>query len=301
MPRSVADLDIPGRASAPQGVISPGEAQEFCARLTREHYENFPVASRLLPASIRPAVQAIYAFARMADDFADEEVHEGRRLERLEEWGRLLEDCFRGEAVHPVFIALREAIRRHGLPPEPFRDLLQAFRLDVTERRHPDFASVLAYCRLSANPVGRLVLHLFGHRDARLRGWSNAICTALQLSNHWQDVAIDIARDRIYLPADDCERLGVTEDDLRRGKVTENFRVLMGEMIARTRDIFDAGRPLCDAVRGRLRWELKLTWLGGRRVLDRIEAAGYDVFARRPRLGVRDAATIAGQALRWRS
>ncbi len=297
----MADLDMQGPATAPQGAISPAEAQAFCARFTREHYENFPVASRLLPAAVRPAVQAIYAFARMADDFADEEIHEGRRLERLEEWGRLLEGCFRGEAIHPVFIALREAIRRHDLPPEPFRDLLEAFRLDVTKKRHPDFASVLAYCRLSANPVGRLLLHLFGHQEPRLRGWSNAICTALQLSNHWQDVAIDIARDRIYLPADDRERLGVTEEDLRRGKMTEGFRELMGEMVGRTRDIFDAGRPLCNAVRGRLRWELRLTWLGGRRVLDRIEAAGYDVFAHRPRLGFGDAAAIAGQAVRWRS
>jgi hydroxysqualene synthase len=285
--------------AGPTSAHSLQEAQAFCARLARDHYENFPVAPLLLPASVRPAIQAIYAFARIADDFADEEAHEGRRMERLDEWGRMLDDCLRGEAIHPVFVALREAARRHDLPAQPFRDLLAAFRMDVTCHRYADFGSLLRYCRLSADPVGRLVLHLFGYREPRQIGWSNALCTALQLTNHWQDVAIDIGRDRIYLPADDRDRLGVTEDDLRAGRVTPGFREMMQEQIERTRALFEAGRPLCDAVHGRLRLELRLTWHGGRRILERIEAAGCDVFTRRPRIGPTDGLLVLGRALRW--
>src|SRR5207245_3837444 len=184
--------------------------------------------------------------------------------------------CFRGEAIHPVFVALREAVRSHGLPREPFRELLQAFRSDVTCRRHPDFASVLRYCRLSANPIGRLILHLFGHDDPILIGRANALCTALQLTNHWQDVAVDLARDRIYLPADEREASAVTEEDLRAGTVTEGFRRLMRDLIERTRALYQTSRPLCDSVGGRLRAELRLTWLGGARILSLIETVDYD-------------------------
>jgi hydroxysqualene synthase len=275
------------------------EARRFCARLARGHYENFPVASILLPARIRPAIQAIYAFARIADDFADEPVHEGRRLQRLQEWEGMLEDCYRGHAVHPVFVALREAIERHELPPEPFRDLIAAFRMDVTVHRHPDFGSVLRYCRLSANPVGRLVLHVSGHRDPVLIGRSNAFCTALQLTNHWQDVAIDLGRDRVYLPEDEQRQWSVDEAMLRSGLATDGFRGLMRDLVGRTRVLFDAARPLCDAVGGRLRWELRATWLGGRRILDRIEGVDYDVLKRRPRIGMADVPGLAIAALRW--
>lgn len=251
-------------ASAGTGAArSLSEAQAFCARLVRGHYENFPVASRLVPEGVRPAVQAIYAFARTADDFADEAAFAGERLERLAAWEVMLEDCFRGRAEHPVFIALREAVLRHDLPPDPFRDLLRAFRLDVVKTRHPDRASLLDYCRLSANPVGRLILHLFDRREPRLLAWSDAICTALQLTNHWQDVAVDMAKDRIYLPEDARRRHGVTEDNLRQGRITDGFRALMKEEMAAARALFDAGRPLCDAVRGRLRWELRLPGRAG--------------------------------------
>lgn len=286
-------------APAPPGPHTLREAQAFCAALVRQHYENFPVASWLLPSRVRAAVQAIYAYARIADDFADEPAHEGRRLERLEEWGQLLERCFQGEAYHPVFVALREAIRRHGLPPEPFRDLLEAFRLDVTRKRHADFQSLLRYCRLSANPVGRLILRLFGHTGPELLERSDAFCTALQLTNHWQDVAIDLAKDRIYLPEADRVRCGVSEADLKTGLVSEGFRTLMSEEIARVRDLYAAARPLCDAVRGRLRLELRFTWLGGNRVLERIEAVGYDVFRRRPKLGPRDALQVLARGVGW--
>jgi len=277
------------------------EARAFCARLAREHYENFPVASRLLPARVRPAVQAIYAFARIADDFADEEAHEGRRLERLDEWERMLHDCFRGEAIHPVFVALREAVQTHDLPIQPFLDLLAAFRMDVARAPYADDASLLGYCRLSANPVGRLLLRLFGRDDEELARGSDRICTALQLANHWQDVSVDLARGRIYLPEDARRRFGVTEDDLAAGRATEGFRALMRDRVARTRELFLEGRPVCDAMRGRLRWELRLTWLGGQRILDRIESQGFDVLSRRPRLGAGDALVIVARAAAWRA
>jgi squalene synthase HpnC len=299
MPQAPARIVSSPGAPTLRGAPSLTEARAFCAGIVRGHYENFPVASILVPRRVRPAVQAIYAFARIADDFADESAHEGRRLERLDEWGRMLEDCFRGAAIHPVFVALRDAVERHRLPPEPFRDLLQAFRTDVTCRRYADFASLLRYCRLSADPVGRLVLLLFGYDDPVLVGRSNAVCTALQLANHWQDVAIDLRQDRIYLPADEREERGVGEDDLRAGRVTDGFRDLMRGLIERTRILFRTGRPLAGAVGGRLRWELRLTILGGERILERIERADYDVFGRRPRLGLPDAARLVSRAIRW--
>jgi phytoene synthase len=298
MPRSASGAQVLDGAVL-RAAPSLREARKFCARLAREHYENFPVASLLLPRRVRPAVQAIYAFARIADDFADEEAHEGCRLQRLDEWEGMLARCFRGEAIHPVFVALRDAIARHDLPPQPFDDLMRAFRMDVSVHRYADFDALLGYCRLSADPVGRLVLHLAGVRDTERLRRSDSFCTALQLTNHWQDVDIDLGRDRIYLPAADRERFGVGEDDLRARRPTEGFRALMGEMLGRTRALFADARPLCDAVSGPLRLELRLTWLGGRRILDRIEAAGFEVFRRRPKLGAADALPLLWRAWRW--
>jgi hydroxysqualene synthase len=301
MPRSAAGTEAFAGSDALRSARTLREARAFCARLAREHYENFPVASRLVPRHLRPAIEAIYAFARIADDFADEEAHEGYRLERLEEWGRMLDDCFRGVAIHPVFVALQESICGFDLPRQPFVDLLAAFRLDVTKTRHADEDSLLEYCRLSANPVGRLLLRLFGYTEEGLLPMSDAFCTGLQLANHWQDVAIDLGRGRIYLPEDARSRFGVTEADLREGKATGAFRALMRDRVDRTRALFETGRPLCDTVRGRFRWELRLTWLGGQRILDRIEACGYDVLSGRPRLGRADALVILGRAAAWSS
>jgi hydroxysqualene synthase len=299
MPRSSAGTEALTGPDALSTAHDLRAAHLFCARLARDHYENFPVASRLVPARHRPAVQAIYAFARVADDFADEETHEGRRIERLDEWRRMLDDCFRGEAIHPVFVALRQVLTTYDLPRQPFVDLLAAFRMDVTRTRYADEAELLDYCRLSANPVGRLLLRVFGYTRETLTQPSDAICTALQLANHWQDVTIDLRRGRIYLPQDALTRFGVTESDLRSGRATEAFRALMRDRVARTRALFAAGRPLCDAVRGRFRWELRLIWLGGQRILERIEAAGHDVLSARPRLGSVDALVVLGRAATW--
>jgi len=263
------------------------DAYAQCRRLARRHYENFPVASYLVPRDKRDALAAIYAFARYADDVADEPPVEGR-LEALAEWRQKLQDCYAGHADHPVFIALRDSVQRFQLSPEHFENLLRAFEQDVRVNRRPDFRSVLDYCSCSANPVGRLVLELFGHHDQELFALSDSICTALQLANFWQDVAVDFARDRIYLPEEDLRRFQYTLEDLRAQRLDHRWRELMGFEIARTRELFEQGRELPEKVVPELRRQLRLTWLTGMTILAKIEAVGYDVFRRRPALGVMD-------------
>jgi phytoene synthase len=258
-----------------------------CRRLARRHYENFPVASRLVSRDKRDALAAIYAFARYADDLADEPGVEGR-LEKLAAWRELLRDCFGGKAHHPVFLALRDSVRRHLLSFENFEKLLRAFESDVRVNRHQDFSSLLAYCACSADPVGRLVLELFGYREPELFALSDCICTALQLTNFWQDVALDLGRDRIYLPLEDLQRFNYTLDDLRAGRVDERWHELLKFEIARTRQLFEQGKALTERVGPELRPQLRLTWLGGTTVLRKIESVGYDVFRRRPSLGKLD-------------
>ena len=258
-----------------------------CRRLARRHYENFPVASRLVPRDKRDALSAIYAFARYADDVADEPGVE-RRLEKLAAWRELLRECYSGKAGHPVFLALQDSVERFHLSFENFDGLLRAFESDVRVNRHPDFSSLLAYCSCSANPVGRLVLELFGHREAELFALSDSICTALQLANFWQDVAVDLEHDRIYLPQEDLERFNYTLDDLRAARLDERWRELLKFEMARTRALFEQGRALPEKVVPELRLQLRLTWLGGMTVLRKIESVGYDVFRHRPSLSKLD-------------
>jgi len=258
-----------------------------CRRLARRHYENFPVASRLVPRDKRDALAAIYAFARYADDLADEPGIEGR-LEKIAAWHELLRECFSGEVHHPIFLALQDSARRFHLSFENFENLLRAFESDVSVNRHRDFSSLLAYCACSANPVGRLVLELFAQREPELFSLSDCICTALQLANFWQDVAVDLERDRVYLPLEDLQRFNYTLDDLRAGRVDGRWRELLKFEIARTRTLFEQGKTLLERVAPELRLQLRLTWLGGMTVLRRIESVGYDVFRRRPSLSKLD-------------
>lgn len=279
---------------------TPAEAEALCARIADRHYENFPVGSWLLPAAVRPAVRAVYAFARAADDYADEPEYEGRRLALLDSWERSLDAAFEGEARDPVFVALAAAVARHGLPKQPFLDLLAAFRRDATTPRTPDWASLLDYCRLSANPVGRIVLNLFGCTDEERLRLSDRFCTGLQLANHWQDLAIDARRGRFYAPSDLMLRHGVDAAALVAGEGSDAGRALVRDLVARSVPFFDEARALCDRVPGRLRYELRLTWLGGRDILKAIEAAGGDVWRRRPRIGAAAGARLAWGALLWR-
>jgi phytoene synthase len=259
------------------------EAYAECRKLARRHYENFPTASLLVPRDKRDALAAVYAFARYADDVADEPGVEGR-LEKLAEWRVKLSECYAGKTDHPVFVALRDSAQRYQLSQVHFENLLRAFESDVLVSRHKNFDSLLAYCTCSANPVGRLVLELFGHRDDELLDLSDAICTALQLANFWQDVAIDLARDRVYLPLDDMARFGYSLDDLRAHRTDERWRQLMRFEITRTWERFEKGRALPEKVVPELRRQLRLTWLGGTTILRRIEAVEYDVFRHRPSL-----------------
>jgi phytoene synthase len=283
-------------------------AYRHCEQVAREHYENFPVASVLLPARLRPHIAAVYAFARRADDFADEPGPDvDQRLRLLDRWAERLD---RGTtALHAsdaassddlIFVALEHTIRAHGLPRSLFHDLLSAFRQDVVTNRYRTWDDVLDYCRRSANPVGRLVLRIAGYDDPRLDAQSDGVCTALQLTNFWQDLAIDWRRGRLYLPDEERARAFARETDLDRGEMTPEWRAALQQATRRTRELFETGKPVCDAVRGRLRWELRLTWLGGMRILENIEAARFDVFRHRPTLTAADAPVLGWRALRWR-
>ncbi len=275
------------------------EAFAHCEARVRAHYENFPVGL-FVPRDKRPYVHALYAFARAADDFADEPMYEGMRGEKLDQWEARLHAAYEGRAEDPIFVALAETVRRLDIPKGLLLDLLSAFRQDTVKTRYDTWEELLDYCRRSADPVGRLVLLVFGYRDdAGLPPLSDAICTGLQLANHWQDVAVDLRKDRIYLPKELRDRFAVGEWDLNAGKVTDGFRSLMAEVIRRTRALFDRGRPLCDRVGRDLRFEMRLTWLGGASILDRIEEAGYDVFRRRPRHGPVAKLSLAWRAWRW--
>jgi phytoene synthase len=276
------------------------EAFAYCEARARAHYENFPVGL-FVPRPKRRYVHALYSFARAADDFADEPIYEGVRKEKLDQWEALTHAAYRGEAEGPIFVALGETVRRLGIPKELLLDLLSAFRQDTEKTRYASWEELLDYCRRSANPVGRLVLLVFDQKGEDLPALSDAICTGLQLANHWQDVAIDLRKDRVYIPRELLARHQVGEWDLNAGTVDDRFRGLMAELVARARDLFAAGRPLCDRVGRDLRFEMRLTWLGGSRILDRIEAVGYDVYRRRPRHGVAGAAGLAWRAWRWKT
>ncbi len=275
------------------------DAFAYCEALTRSHYENFPVGSRLIPARIRPHVYSIYAFARTADDLADEPgLTPDERTERLDEWEAKLGTCLEAPEG-PILTALAETIRSQQIPRQHLHDLLHAFKMDVVTHRHRTFNHLLAYCRYSAAPVGRLILHLFAYRDERRRYLSDLICTALQLANFWQDIAIDFSRGRIYLPQEDMARFGVTEDDLADRRLTDGFRALLACEIDRTRVLFQKGSELPDLVSGRLRYELRLTWLGGLRILDKICTEGCDIFRRRPKVEKMDIFRLIFHALCW--
>jgi squalene synthase HpnC len=289
-----------------------------CERLARSHYENFPVASRLLPAELRKHVAAVYAFARVADDVADEpgrgaaqriailNAYRQRLMQgtkRSEDSGYRLPNAMPAEVDQiPVefFPALFDTIQRFELPVPLFTDLLSAFEQDVTKSRYETWSEVLDYCRRSANPVGRIVLRLCGYRDETLDRASDDVCTALQLTNFWQDLAIDWSRGRLYVPEEVWLQRGAATASLDRREWTPAWRASLEECGRRTRLLFDRGRPVCDGVTGRLRYELRATWTGGTRVLERLQAQGFDVFDRRPRLGARDWAAIGWHTLWWR-
>jgi squalene synthase HpnC len=254
-----------------------------CEQITRRHYENFPVASLLIPRERRRFLYAIYAFARIADDFADEgSLPAEERLSLLDDWEEKLNRCFDGSADDPVFIALAETVSRTGIPRQLLADLLSAFRMDVTTNRFQTFDDLLGYCRCSANPVGRLVLRVFGYATPDNDILSDCICTGLQLANFWQDVVPDWHKGRVYIPLEDFDRFGYTEERLGQKAADPLFRAMIKHEVNRTRRLFEEGRTLVENVGSDLRCELALTLRGGMGILRKIESNGYDVLTRRP-------------------
>ena len=271
-----------------------------------DHYENFPVASLLCPPLLRPAVEAIYAFARTADDIADEgDAKVAQRLADLADYRRDLEAVAAGATPSPrwpqVFVPLAAAIERHRLPIGLLDDLLDAFTQDVTTVRYADRATLLDYCRRSANPVGRLLLHLYGIADAEALLRSDAICSALQLANFWQDLGRDARQGRLYVPEADCRRHGVDSESLLAARESDATRALVLELVDWARDLMRFGAPLVHDVPGRAGWELRLVVQGGLRVLERIDRLRGATLNDRPKLGWADAPPIAWRALRMGS
>jgi squalene synthase HpnC len=265
--------------------IEIAAAYRHCWQIATTHYENFSVGSWLLPKPLRRHIAAIYAFARTADDIADEgDAPVAERLARLRAWGDALEECYRGQATAPIFLALAHTAGRFDVPIDPFRRLLRAFAADVEFVPFATFEALRGYCRCSADPVGHLILHLFGYHDAQRQGLADQICTGLQLANFCQDVAVDARKGRVYIPLEDVRRFGCSVDEIRRGVCSDNFRRLMQFEVARARTLLRSGVQLTTCVERRLGREVQLFAWGGLAILDAIEAADYDVLHQRPTL-----------------
>jgi squalene synthase HpnC len=274
---------LPAIYRIPEVAPTLEEARTWCRNLAETHYENFHVASWFLPKRLRPHFHSVYAYCRVSDDLGDEVGDREQSIALLDQWSQELDACYAGRARHPVFVALAETIRACNIPKEPFADLLTAFKQDQTVRRFPDMEQVLAYCKYSANPVGRLVLYICGYTDAERFRLSDYTCTALQLANFWQDVASDyLQRDRIYLPADAMARHNVTEETIANGIATPDFRALLKEQVDYARSLFEAGLPLVGMVDKELAVDLDLFSRGGLEILRAIEDRDYDVLSARP-------------------
>ncbi len=281
MPTVISDLSQygPGVAANPPSLA---EARQYCRRLASKHYENFTVASRLVPRALRPHFHAVYAYCRWADDLADETTSTAESIALLDWWGELLTDCYRGRTAHPVFVALADTIATFAIPIELFRDLLTAFRRDQQQNRYDTFDDLRAYCRGSADPVGRLVLYLGRCHDEERGELSDRICTGLQLANFCQDVARDWKRGRIYLPGETLRRFGYDEAMFARGEANEAFRNVMQTEVARAESLLLAGLPLADRMPRDLQVQIELFARGGLAILAAIRAIEYDVWRLRP-------------------
>lgn len=262
--------------------FSAEEARAYTRWLARSHYENFHLVSFLLPLRLHQDFYNLYAFCRWADDLGDEIGDPERSLRLLAWWGGELEALYRGQARHPVFVALRETVERHALPGQPLADLIRAFVQDQTVTRYRSFEELLDYCRYSANPVGRLVLHLCGYRDEERQRFSDATCTGLQLANFWQDVAVDFDKGRLYLPLELLARHGCSIEDIRERRATPGFRAAMREAVELAEEFFRRGLPLAATVAPRLALDVDLFSRGGLRVLEKIRERNYDVLSARP-------------------
>jgi squalene synthase HpnC len=289
---------LPENYAIPASAPTIDEARAYCANLAQTHYENFSVATWFLPRGLRQHFFNVYSYCRISDDLGDEVGDTAASLELLDQWQRELDACHEGHPKHPVFVALAETVRQFDIPKHEFSDLLIAFRQDQTVTRFETFDDVLAYCRYSANPVGHLVLYLCGYHDAERQQLSDYTCTALQLANFWQDVSVDYAKGRIYLPLEDLRQYSVSEEDLAQNRNTPGFRDMMKFEVARARQWFDRGLPLAGKVDTELAVDLELFSRGGQEILNAIERQGYAVLGRRPVISrARKLALVARAAL----
>jgi squalene synthase HpnC len=297
------DLIARGWAALPPSYRIPdvpptlAEARAWCKHLAETHYENFHVASWFLPERLRPHFHAIYAYCRVSDDLGDEVGNTAQSLALLDLWGHELDACYEGRARHPVFVALAETIRTCSIPKEPFADLLTAFRQDQTVTRYATMQDVLGYCRYSANPVGRLVLYTCGYTDEERFRLSDATCSALQLANFWQDVSVDFAKDRVYIPQSDMQRFGVTDATIEKGIATPEFRALLQHEVEYARSLFQQGLPLINTVDRDLAVDLDLFSRGGLEILNAIDREDYDVLRARPAISKRTKLQLALRAV----
>jgi squalene synthase HpnC len=273
---------LPPEYAIPDHAPTLAEAQEYCRRLARSHYENFSVASWFLPERLQQDFCNVYAYCRISDDLGDEVGDPNSSLQLLDQWEAELDACYAGSPRQPVFVALAETVRKCEIPKQTFVDLLTAFRQDQRVSRYSTFDDVLNYCHYSANPVGHLVLYVCGYRDAERQTLSDYTCTALQLANFWQDVSVDYAKGRIYIPGEDLRRFGVSENDIAAQRNTATFCDMMRFEVARAHEWFRRGLPLIDAVDRELALDIELFSRGGQEILNAIEAQGYNVLGRRP-------------------
>ena len=273
---------LPALYRMPEKTPTLAEALTFCRELAESHYENFHVATWFLPQRLRPHFHSIYAYCRISDDLGDEVGDARQSLALLDFWQGELDACYRGETRHPVFVALAETIRQCEIPKEPFANLLKAFRQDQTVQRYATMQDVHGYCVNSANPVGHLVLYACGYRDAERFALSDFTCTALQLANFWQDVSVDYLKNRIYLPQQDMQRFGVTEEQIRERRFSEEFRALMQYEVAYAQELFAKGLPLIGKLDAELAVDIDLFSRGGQELLRAIAQRKYDVLSARP-------------------
>jgi squalene synthase HpnC len=272
-------------------------AQAYCARLARSHYENFHVATWFLPRRLKQHFYNLYAYCRISDDLSDEVGDPQQSLLLLDQWQAELDACYAGNPRHPVFVALRQTVQQFDIPRHPFADLLQAFRQDQTVTRYGTFDDLLGYCRYSANPVGRLVLYLCGYSDGERQKLSDFTCTALQLANFWQDVVVDYAKGRVYLPLESLARFGVSVEDIAQRRFTPAFRELMRFEVERAREWFQRGLPLVERVDAELAVDIELFSRGGQEILNAIARQDYNVLRQRPAISRRRKLLLLGRAL----
>ncbi len=272
----------------------------YCEALCRAKHHNYPVGSMFARSHLRKHIFALFAFARVADDFADEPAYEGRRARELDRWEEQLHQAYRGNADHPVFVALADTVDKFALPITEFTEMLSGFRTDLERMRYATFDELISYTRQAAAPIGRLLLYIGGYRAPELHAYAEDLANALAIARLIQDVPSDWERGRVYLPLEDLRHFGVTEQDIATRRVSPAVENLVRFEVARGRALFERARPLVDIVGSDLAVELALTWHGGMRILDKIESTGKRLFAHRPSLNAADKALVLARAIAWR-